>query len=144
MGLIPDSQVGRLRDHLRDRLIDPVTITLELAPPALIDDGTADQRLGDEAAVLVDEVCGLSELLSVDSHDRAVADATCPFPRIVVPASGGGTIRYVGLPAGNEFPNFIQLLESVSRQQSGLTQSSRTELAKLSEPVHLRVFVTPT
>ena len=147
MGLIPDSQVKRLRDHFRDCLVEPVEIHVQRP----IAEGTANDDLElrcDEAVSLLGEVCGLSERLVGETVELTAAasdpEDAYPFPRIVVQTPAGGLLRYVGLPSGSEFPNFIRLLVSVSSRDSGLSQESRDDLATVVGPVYLRVFVTPT
>jgi alkyl hydroperoxide reductase subunit AhpF len=70
-------------------------------------------------------------------------------PGIVIAAKNGDQIedygiRYAGIPAGHEFSSLIQGLILVSGRDSGLSQQTRDYLSKLTMPVFLQVFVTPT
>jgi alkyl hydroperoxide reductase subunit AhpF len=53
-------------------------------------------------------------------------------------------VRFLGIPSGYEFSALIQAIRMVSTRDSGLNQATRDELAAISDPVHLQVFVTPT
>lgn len=53
-------------------------------------------------------------------------------------------IRFLGIPAGQEFGPFLQSLISVSNQRlPKLLESTQDYLANINQPVHLQVFVTP-
>ena len=53
-------------------------------------------------------------------------------------------IRFYGTPAGYEFSALLEDITMVSRGESGLQQSTRSALEQLTDPVNLKVFVTPT
>ena len=53
-------------------------------------------------------------------------------------------IRFYGLPAGYEFSTLLDAIVEVSKGDSRLRPESREKLAKIAQPVHLEVFVTPT
>ena len=55
-----------------------------------------------------------------------------------------GLVRFLGLPAGYEFMTLIEDLVDISRGQTRLSDATRQAVARLPEPVHLQVFVTPT
>ncbi len=104
---------------------------------------------------LVREVVELSDLLSLRSYDLdddaeiAAEYHVDKAPTLVLAAKNGAEIRdygirYAGIPSGHEFSSFIHDLLRVSSRDSGLNQATRDFLSKLSEPVHLQVFVTPT
>lgn len=52
-------------------------------------------------------------------------------------------IRYTGAPLGEEGKSFIQAIMMISNHESGLTKKSKKALAKLSEPRHIQIFITP-
>jgi glutaredoxin-like protein len=52
-------------------------------------------------------------------------------------------IRYAGIPAGHEFTSLVNDLVMVGSRNSGLSDTTRQILQKLSKPVHLTVFTTP-
>jgi glutaredoxin-like protein len=109
----------------------------------------------DDTLKLVEEVTSLSDKLNLQVFDMeanaAVADrynvSMTPGLVIAGEAEDGPIdygIRYAGIPSGHEFSSLIQDLILVSGRDSGLNQQTRDFLAKLEEPVHLQVFVTPT
>jgi glutaredoxin-like protein len=53
-------------------------------------------------------------------------------------------IRFFGIPAGYEFTSLVEDIRMVSEGESGLSAASKSQLATLTEPLHLQVFVTPT
>jgi len=53
-------------------------------------------------------------------------------------------IRFYGIPAGYEFTSLVEDIKMVSQGESGLSAASKTQLAALTKPLHLQVFVTPT
>jgi hypothetical protein len=65
-------------------------------------------------------------------------------PLTVISGAARGRVRYLGGPLGYEFGSFIRGLIDVARGESGLTADSRQALAKVTTPVHIKVFFTPT
>ena len=53
-------------------------------------------------------------------------------------------IRFYGVPSGYEFASLIGDILDVSLGESGLSVETKAVLAKLTEPLHLQVFTTPT
>lgn len=109
----------------------------------------------DETRQLVEEVIELSDRLSLEIYDLE-ADAAVASqyhvdkaPGLVINAKNGDEIidygiRISGIPSGHEFSTLIQDILSVSKRDSGLSESTRSLLQKVDKPVHLQVFVTPT
>jgi len=107
-----------------------------------------------ETRQLVEEVAALSDKLAVEVYDfvadKAVADkyGIDKIPALAIVADGDTPkdygIRFFGIPSGYEFSTLIEDIVMVSQRDSGLSQQTRAQLAALSEPLHLQVFVTPT
>ncbi len=51
-------------------------------------------------------------------------------------------LRYFGLPSGYDFIPFVETIRAVGDDTSGVSPESAAQLAKLSKPVQLTVFVT--
>ena len=109
----------------------------------------------DDTRQLVEEVAGISDLLSVEIYDiEADADLAARYhvdkaPGLVIAAKEGEQItdfgiRLSGIPAGHEFSSLIQDILLVSNRDSGLNPQTREFLRGLDKPVLLQVFVTPT
>lgn len=104
---------------------------------------------------LVEEVCALSDKLSLSIYDT-LSDAAVATqhhvdktPGLVIATKDGDAItdfgiRLAGIPAGHEFTSLIQDILLVSSRNSGLSEQTRETLQGLKEPVNLQVFVTPT
>lgn len=108
-----------------------------------------------DTARLLSEITQLSEILSFQQFDldeegqlaaRYKVNKTPGF--VLLGHTGDKTtdygIRYYGVPAGHEFTSLINDILIISKRDSGLAKETREELAKLSKPVTLQVFVTPT
>jgi glutaredoxin-like protein len=104
---------------------------------------------------LIEEVITLSDKISLEVYDlEEKKDIASQYhidkaPGIVFVGKDGDQVidygvRMLGIPSGHEFSTLIHDLILVSGRDSGLEQKTRDELNKLTEPVHLQVFVTPT
>jgi glutaredoxin-like protein len=104
---------------------------------------------------LLDEVSSLSDKITLEVFDfEEKADVANQYhvdkvPGIVFVGKDGDQVidygvRISGIPSGHEFSSLIHDLILVSGRDSGLEQKTRDELKKLTKPIHLQVFVTPT
>ena len=103
-----------------------------------------------EARGLLEELSELSDKLSIESYnlqlDREQA-AQWKIDRVPATAVVGEKdygIRFYGVPMGYEFSSLLDAIVSVSKADSGLGSETRETLQKLTQPLHLMVFVTPT
>jgi len=103
---------------------------------------------------LLAEVAALSDQITLDVYDF-VRDANLAehyhidkIPAVAILSSGAAPkdygIRLYGVPAGYEFSTLIEDILLVSRQTSALSAKTLDELKKLTQPVNIQVFVTPT
>ncbi len=104
---------------------------------------------------LAQEVVGLSDRLGLDVYDidddsdlarQYKVDKT---PSLVFAGKDDDQlvdfgVRIAGIPSGHEFTSLIHDLLLVSGRDSGLSKNTRQILSRLTKPVHLQVFVTPT
>jgi glutaredoxin-like protein len=103
-----------------------------------------------ETRELIEEVASVSDKLSVEVYDfvqdKSVADTLgidkIPAVAIVGPKDYG--IRLYGIPAGYEFGSLIEDIRLVSGGESGLSSETRAMVARLTKPVKMQVFITPT
>jgi glutaredoxin-like protein len=104
---------------------------------------------------LLEEVVAISDQLSLTVHNMdlhpgiAVKHQVEMAPGLVIAAQDGDQVvdygvRYAGIPAGHEFSSLIHDIILISNRDSRLSEGTRAELKKLSKPVRLQVFVTPT
>lgn len=103
-----------------------------------------------ETRELVEEVTALSDKLSVEVYDL-VKDAAIAeglgidkAPGIAVVGKKDYGIRMFGIPSGYEFSSLIESIKLVSEGESGLSAETRKQVAKLTRPVKIQVFITPT
>jgi alkyl hydroperoxide reductase subunit AhpF len=103
---------------------------------------------------IITEVAGLSDKISTTVYDfianRDMADQyrVDKTPAIVV-ERGGETcrdygIRFYGIPSGYEFTSLIEAIKDASTGTTTLTAETKAALAKITQPVHIQVFSTPT
>jgi glutaredoxin-like protein len=141
MGLLQDSDVREIRERLAE-LIQPVKLV----------HFTQERNLeyGAEARQLLEELTQISAKISLETFDfqrdkEKVAEyAIDNVPATVIRNGKDYGIRFYGLPAGYEFSALIDAIVAVSKGDSGLRPETRERLAKLTAPLHLQVFTTPT
>jgi glutaredoxin-like protein len=103
-----------------------------------------------ERRELVTEVAGLSDKLSVEVYDLvkdgAIAEslAVDKVPAVAVVGKKDYGIRMFGIPSGYEFGSLIESIKLVSDGESGLSDATKQQVAKLTKPVKIQVFITPT
>lgn len=117
-------------------------------------EGTLECDYCAETRALLEELAELSDKLTLHVRDF-VADAEMArghqvdkIPAVVI-ARGGAQpkdygIRLYGIPSGYEFATLIEDIKMVSRGDVDLSAQTRKELERLTQPVHIQVYVTPT
>ncbi len=148
MPLLRPEDAESIEKEFAEHLRGDVTVTLvgpsALNPPA--------RDLTKQIRELYGEVAALSphvklEYLDLPTPEQRAAlglEAGEGGPLTVISGSARGRVRFVGGPLGYEFGSFIRGLIDVARGESGLTAESRLLLAKVTSPVHIKVFFTPT
>lgn len=141
MPLIQDEYAAEIRERLKE-MVSPVKLvhfTQEL-----------NLEYGREARSLLEELAQLSEKLSLETcnflidKEKVAEYAVDKVPATAIRNSKDYGIRFYGIPAGYEFSTFLDAIISVSKGDSGLRPESKEKLAKVTQPLHLEVFVTPT
>ncbi len=103
-----------------------------------------------ETKQLLEEIVALSPKLALETYDlqqdpqRASQLRIDKAPAIAVLNGKDYGIRYYGIPSGYEFGSLIEDILDVSKGDSGLKPETKAALAKVTQPLHLQVFVTPT
>ncbi|MCS7069405.1 MAG: thioredoxin family protein [Meiothermus sp.] len=107
--------------------------------------------LQDETLGLLKEVVALNPNLSLEqrslhSDPEAQALGLSHAPTILLREKGSNrsNIRFLGLPAGYEFSTLIEALLMLGTGQSKLGEQSQADLQKVTAPVRMQAFVTPT
>ena len=104
------------------------------------------------ARQVVEEVASLSDRVSVEEvnlvldREKSAQFGIDRIPAIVLLRDGADTrMRFLGAPAGYEFSSLIESIVLAGTDDSGLTAESKRLIAeKATEPLEIRVFVTPT
>jgi glutaredoxin-like protein len=103
-----------------------------------------------ETRELVEEVAALSQNISVEVYDfledSKVAEsyAIDKVPAVAIVGKKDYGIRIYGIPAGYEFGMLIEDIKLVSAGDSALMPETRAMVAKLTKPIRIQVFSTPT
>lgn len=99
---------------------------------------------------MLEEISALSGKLSLEVHDFvAEADLAKKYgvdkiPALVLLGDMDYGIRFYGVPAGYEFNVLIEDIMDVGKRNPGLSKEVMTELAKVDQPVHMQVLISPT
>jgi len=104
------------------------------------------------ARQVIDEVAGLSDRVTVEEvnlildREKSALFGIDRIPGIVLLRDGVDTrMRFLGAPAGYEFSSLIEAIILAGTDDSGLSPESKELIAeKATEPMDIKVFVTPT
>ena len=106
-----------------------------------------------ETRQLIDELASISDgRIAVKHYDLDSAEARFydidKAPAVVVLGGESGRrdfgMRFFGAPAGYEFGTLIEDIQMASAGTSDLSPATAEALARVTEPLALQVFVTPT
>ncbi len=103
-----------------------------------------------ETRQLLEEIAELSDMVAVEVYnfvtdaDKAQEYGVDKIPATVIMGSQDYGLRFYGIPAGYEFTSLVHAIRLVGEVDSQLDEATRSQVAALTEPVHLQVFVTPT
>ena len=135
----------QIRKDVREMLGTlPTPVTLKVFTQAL------ECEYCKETRELVEEVAGLSDQISVEVYDfEKDAEAAQRYgidkiPAVAVVGAKDYGVRLYGIPSGYEFGTLIEDVRMVATGESGLSPATREMVAKLTEPVRIQVFTTPT
>lgn len=104
----------------------------------------------EETEQLLTEIAELSGKLNlkvydfIKDKDKVEEYGIGEVPATVVAGDKDYGIRYYGIPSGYEFSALLDAIINVSKRKGKLSDSTREALTAIKEPVHIRVFVTPT
>ena len=142
MALLADKDRQFLTEHLQHTLKKPVRL--------LFFTQTIACQFCRETGQMLEEVASLSDKISLETFDfvtdKQVADqyGIDKIPATVVISDIDHGIRFYGIPSGYEFTSLIEDVVDVSKGETGLSKESIDILGRITEPIHLQVFVTPT
>jgi alkyl hydroperoxide reductase subunit AhpF len=125
------------------KLGGPVKLVVFTATFGATETTVETERLVREVAECSDQVAVEVLNLHID-RARAEAYGIDRVPAIVVEGVRDYGIRFFGIPMGYEFTNLIDSMIAASSGTPALGVETLERLADLKEPVHIRVFATPT
>lgn len=134
-----------IRNEVRDALADvQQPVTLKIFTQAF------ECQYCKETRELVEEVAALSDKLTAEVYDFVKnADMAQQYgidkvPAVAVIGRKDYGVRLYGIPAGYEFGALIEDIKMVARGDSALTAETRAAVSKLTKPIRIQVFTTPT
>jgi hypothetical protein len=151
MAILSDQVKRQLQDRFAEHLSGPVQLTLYTRPGSgrlILPSGfgfgcaTCDdaRQLAEELQEAAPDLVHL-RVVDVTAEDTDVTEV----PTLTVAFPGEAPrIRWQGLPAGYEFATVVDAVERVSTGAHGLADASVDALDRLTEPVDVMVFATPT
>jgi glutaredoxin-like protein len=142
MGILPESHINKLKTDLAKLLVNPVTITV-FTQEIECDYCKETRGLVEELASLNDKI-KVQVLDLVKDKERAAEFEVDKVPAIVIQGSKKAKIRFYGIPTGYEFNTLIKDIVQLSRGETELSPQTKSRLANIKKPVHVKVFVTPT
>ena len=150
MPLIQEEDRKFLVDFFAKELVEPVKMVYftQHQSPLVVPSNVC--MYCKETGELLEEVSSLSDKIEVEVHDLLKDESLAQeygvekIPAVVITGKNKGKIRFFGIPSGYEFASLIEVIKDVSKGGSDLTEATRTELGKVTSPVHIQVFVTPT
>jgi alkyl hydroperoxide reductase subunit AhpF len=149
MAILNEQIKDQLRERFAQGLSGPVQLRLYTRPGTgrlILPSGMGCATCG-EARQLAEDLQALApdlvtlEVIDVSTQEsdvREVPTLTLAFP------GEEPRIRWLGLPAGYEFATVVDALERVSTGDHGLADTTLEALEKVTEPLDLTVFATPT
>ncbi len=98
---------------------------------------------------MLQELAALSDLISLrvhnieDEREEAARFGVERIPGIVLRGRDTASMKLYGMPAGSEFPTFLDSISDVSCKAVLLSPESVKALRKLKEDIRVKVFVAP-
>jgi alkyl hydroperoxide reductase subunit AhpF len=149
VAILPEAVKQQLRERLKERLSGPVQLKLYTRPgtgrlilPSGLGCPTCDDAR--ELAEAFQEAA--PELVHLEVVDVSTnGDGAREVPSLVLAFPGEEPrISWLGLPSGFEFATVVDAVERVSTGKHGLSEKTLEALGRVTEPVEITVFATPT
>lgn len=148
MSLLDEKIQAQVREILRP-IVQPIELVV-FTKSALLLPGQDEPGLQQETVELLKEIAGLNDQITVleksFSDPEALALGLTHAPTTLLREAGSqrGNIRFVGIPSGYEFSTLLETLLMLGTGESGLPEAAQKELQKVTQPVRMQSFVTPT
>ena len=150
MQILNDSDREFVKTRFENELVNEVNLTLFTQNDlgGLVVPGRECETCAPTEQLLkeVSETSDLINFKKLDIQNDAEEAARCGISRIpsfLVSREDETNIRYLGIPAGTEFPVLMEALVNVSSGEPKLSDETKTFLQTLSENILIKTFVTP-
>ena len=144
------SDINFVRSRFEKEMVEEVKVTLFTEPDLK---GLIVPGMGCETCVptqqLLEEVSRLSEKIQLNIVNyKEEIELTKSYgvgmvPTIVFSRDDESNIKYLGIPAGTEFPVLLEAIINVSSGSPNLSEETISFLNSLEEEISIKVFVTP-
>lgn len=102
-----------------------------------------------QTEVLLRELAALSDKLTLEilnphvDREKAEQYKITRTPALILEGERDYGIRFFGMPGGYEFASLLEDIIAVGKRSSGLSEASREKVQAVTEPLNIKVFVTP-
>jgi len=150
MQILNDSDREFIINRFENELVDEVNLTLFTQSDlgGLVVPGRECETCAPTEQLLkeVSETSDLINFKKLDIQNDAEEAERCGISRIpsfLVSKGEETNIRYLGIPAGTEFPVLMEALVNVSSGETKLTEETKDFLQTLTDEVLIKTLVTP-
>ena len=150
MQILNDSDREFVRNRFENELVNEVNLTLFTQSDlgGLVVPGRECETCAPTEQLLkeVSETSDLIKFKKLDIQKDAEEAARCGISRIpsfLVSREDETNIRYLGIPAGTEFPVLMEALVNVSSGEPKLAEETKAFLQTLTDELLIKTFVTP-
>ena len=150
MQILNDSDREFVRNRFENELVNEVNLILFTQSDlgGLVVPGRECETCAPTEQLLkeVSETSDLINFKKLDIQKDAEEAARCGISRIpsfLVSREDETNIRYLGIPAGTEFPVLMEALVNVSSGEPKLAEETKAFLQNLTDEVLIKTFVTP-
>ena len=150
MQILNDSDREFVRNRFENELVNEVNLILFTQSDlgGLVLAGRECETCAPTEQLLkeVSETSDLIKFKKLDIQKDAEEAARCGISRIpsfLVSREDETNIRYLGIPAGTEFPVLMEALVNVSSGEPKLAEETKAFLQTLTDELLIKTFVTP-
>ena len=150
MQILNDSDREFVRNRFENELVNEVNLILFTQSDlgGLVVPGRECETCAPTEQLLkeVSETSDLINFKKLDIQKDAEEAARCGIsriPSVLVSREDETNIRYLGIPAGTEFPVLMEALVNVSSGEPKLAEETNAFLQTLTDDVLIKTFVTP-
>lgn len=142
MRLLPDDKKDVLRNELKEKMVDPVSIVMFTQE--------VECRFCSDTRLLAQEFQTLSDKIKVEVYDfmadgdKAKQYGIDKIPALAIVGKKDYGVRIYGIPYGYELQTLVEAIINVSKGITDLSEKTKGILSDVKAPVHIQVFVTLT